>query len=308
MVQVVDAKEFSGKRLDKAVLKICPSLSRSTVYALLRKGRVKVNGKKKKQNYLLKESDHISLFGNMQQEKAPVSQERQKMFSVLYEDDDLLVVSKSPFLASQPGTGVEKKNLIALVKLYMKEKGWTKKVALAHRLDRGTSGCVIVAKHRDAILRLYDLFKEGKVRKIYLALVIGKLEKKEGILTGYLQRVKEHFQHKVLISDKKGEGVRVQLKYKVQKQYEKYALVEVELMTGKLHQIRAQCAYLGHPVVGDRLYGNKEVNKEWREKAGLRRQFLHAWKVSFVHPFSKERMNIEDPLPDDLKKVLSRLK
>ncbi len=298
--------ESDNLRFDKFLRKHLQNAALSFIFKLIREGRAKVNDKKVKQDYRLRDGDVIS-FGisdddykrfRLAKEKAIKSR---KTFDVLYEDEDILIANKPPFLASQPGTGVERNNLVNQIKSYLKNS--KTKPALANRLDRGTSGLVVVGKNRRAILALHDLFKKRQVKKYYLTLVKGILNKKEGTLTSYLKRTTEKFQHKMLVLRRKEEGtVTAEMSYRVLEESKDYSLLEVRIATGKMHQIRAQLASIGHPVVGDPVYGDKKTNEQFRKV--LRRQFLHAYKIRFAHPSANKQIEVTTDLPADLQQTL----
>ena len=261
---------------------------------------------KEKPNYRLKNHDKVTLFLSPEEYEKLTKKEKsisiRKTFEVLYEDNDILIVNKPPMLASQPGTGVEKYNLINQVKIYLKDT--SAKPALAHRLDRGTSGIVIIGKNRQAILSLFNLFKEKKVEKYYLALVTGHIRNKHGTLRSSLKKTTKGFQHRMLVVPKNEEGsVTAETSYKVLEESHLYSLLELHLHTGKMHQIRAQLAHQGNPILGDRIYSDSSAN---RYPAILRRQFLHAIRVRFIHPISKKGIDITAPLPDDLTHILEK--
>lgn len=309
MIQVVIGTKHAGQRADRFLRHHLPQAPLAFIYKGLRQGIFKVNGKKAKEDYRLQDNDvlafHLPEHEYQELTTQTPSAIPKKTFDVLYEDQDLLIVNKPARLASQPGTGVEKHNLIDQVKQYLHEQGSTTKPALGHRLDRGTSGVVVAGKHRQAILALFNLFKEKKVEKYYLALVQGAFQQRQGMLRCYLKRVKEHFQHKMELVDSAEEGaVLAEASYHVAQQTNEFALVEIKLLTGKMHQLRVQLAALGHPIVGDTLYGDTAVNQQF----SLRRQFLHASQISFLHPFTHQQLEITAPLPEDLLKALAQAK
>ena len=289
-----------GQRLDRFLRNLFPNAPLSFLYKSLRTGFIKVNDKKVKPNYRLNSNDIIAL--RLKDEvysditKRDAIPRIKKSFSVLYEDEDLMVVDKPPMLASHPGTGVENNNLVNQVRAYCNSN----KTALANRLDRGTSGIVVVGKNRKALLAMFSLFKEHKLEKYYYALVTGKLVKKKDTMISYLQRIKEKFQHKMLVFDKQREDtILAESSYEVVISNNDYSLVLVKIKTGKMHQIRAQFAHIGHPILGDSLYGD--------DSPLLKRQFLHAFRISFDHPFTKKKIDVSAPLAEDLVKVLNQL-
>lgn len=306
MVTLAIDAESHNLRIDKFLRKHLPNAALSFIFKLIREGRARVNDNKVKQDYRLRTGDILSLDISADDYRKFTVREQnsisaRKTFEVLYEDDDILIVNKPPFLASQPGTGVERNNLVNQIKTYL--KGSKTKPALANRLDRGTSGIVVAGKNRKAILALYDLFKNKEIEKHYLTLAKGTFKKREGTLISFLKRVTDRFQHKMLVLPRKTDGtVTAETTYKVLKESRDYSLLEVKITTGKMHQIRAQLASIGHPVVGDSVYGNKETNKGFERM--LKRQFLHANKIRFEHPFTRKIIAVEAQLPLDLQRAL----
>jgi 23S rRNA pseudouridine955/2504/2580 synthase len=308
MVTLTVPADAQGLRLDRFLRKHLPQASLSFIYKCLRNGVYRINDKKSTPDYRLRTGDVITLFLDEKDYEKLVSKPSydapvKKTFDVLFEDEDIMAVNKPPFLASQPGTGVERQNLINQIKTYLKDHKGTP--ALANRLDRGTSGIVLVGKHRQATLALFHLFKNQEVEKNYVALVKGHFKKKQGILQNHLKKVTEQFQHKMLVLPAPEEGTLfAETVYKVLDESPAYSLLHLELKTGKMHQIRVQLAHEGHPLVGDKVYGDADINKQYLRV--LRRQFLHAYKVTFVHPFTKKLMSVVAPLPEDLQRVLER--
>jgi len=195
---------------------------------------------------------------------------------------------------------------------------------IVHRLDRGTSGLLLVAKGEIEKKRLEEEFKKRRVKKIYLCLVTGKFRQKKGEIRGYIVRERKDYRKRKFVQGR-GESVREKhkrlavSKYKVLKKYyckifEKQeekefnysTLLQIEILTGRTHQIRAQMATIHHPVIGDDLYGGKKM-RQVNQKLGLERQFLHAAKLSFFDPWEKKRVKIVSNLPDDLNRVLNKL-
>lgn len=308
MVEMSIDANSEGVRLDRFLRKKLPQTPLSMIYKSLRKKVYAVNGKKAEPTYRLQKGDKITFFISEQEYALQSKQTKpitiRKNFQVLYEDNDLLIVDKPALLASQPGTGVEQNNLVSQVKSYLKDS--KTRIGLAHRIDRGTSGIVIIGKNRKALLALYGLFKNKKVEKKYVALVVGHLQKKQGIFYSFLKKTNIDFQHRMIVVKKNVEGaVKAETAYRVMAESKKYSLVELALKTGKMHQIRAQLTHDGHPVVGDRVYGNPEINRQYAQL--LRRQFLHAVKISFQHPFTKKKVEIISPLPPDLVRILEKV-
>lgn len=308
MLELTVDQNADGLRLDRFLRKHFPHAPLSLIYKSLRTGVYKINDKKCKPEYRLHAGDNVTLFLSPEDYEKLTKKESaikiKKTFEILYEDEDILIANKPPMLASQPGTGVEQQNLVNQVQSYLHN---TKAhPGLAHRLDRGTSGIVIIGKNRKMLLELHKVFKEQRIKKYYIALVIGHLKQKKGIIKSYLQKTTEGFQHRMLVLDHPEEGtVEAETHYRVLEESALYSLVELELKTGKMHQIRAQLAHLGHPLAGDRVYGDAQTNNKYAQQ--LRRQFLHAIKIQFKHPYTQQELTIVAPLSEDLEQMMKKV-
>tara|TARA_Y100000034_G_C6874481_1_gene399712 strand:- start:247 stop:1164 length:918 start_codon:yes stop_codon:yes gene_type:complete len=297
---------LEGSRLDKFLMNYFPSASLSEIYRWIRTGRIKINRKKKKGDYRLQKKDKLRIFLNDEEIKAYKKKgvAHKKSFTVLYEDEHLLVINKPPFLASQGGIGVKENNLINQVRFYLNHT--QKKIALANRLDLGTSGIVILGKNPEINSKLYEITKDKEIEKKYYALVIGRVKEKKKILKNYIKKTIKRFKHVVVICKKDEMGAKYsETEYEVKAYYTNYTLLELKLKTGRMHQIRVQMAQIGHPVLGDSIYGDKEENKKWSKY--LKRQFLHASMIKFKNPMTKKSLTLEAPLSKDLKKVLGKI-
>lgn len=305
--------------MDKFLRKYFASLPLSTVYKLLRKKTIKVNGKKVDEKYLLQKGDMVEVFlseeslGKIEKESKAKREKNlavvKPRFEVLYEDTDILVVNKPGDVAVHSGTSIGFNTLINQILTYLKYRGEGFKPALAHRLDMQTSGIVLVGKTREALLSLNAQIKERQVQKYYLALSQGILEKKEGTIKVALKRnYRSEKKFKVTKAEHDEDAQDAVTKYMVEKEWKtKFSLLRLQLITGRTHQIRAHLATIHHPIVGDASYGNFTSNREIQKETGLKRQFLHATEMIFIHPITKKKMDIICPLPQDLEKVLEWL-
>lgn len=218
---------------------------------------------------------------------------RKDIPSILYEDNHIIIINKrSSDLVQGDGTGDEP--LDDIVRAYIKEK-YNKPgdvfLGVVHRLDRPVSGCVVYARTSKALSRMSELFRTRDVRKTYWAIVSERPPAEEGILSNYLK--KNEPQNKSYVYDKEVKGSKLaELSYRVLSRSEKYYLIEVDLLTGRHHQIRAQLSAAGCPIKGDLKYGSKRSN----EGGGIS---LHSRRISFVHPVKNEEIKVEAPLPDD---------
>ncbi|MGH8129463.1 MAG: RluA family pseudouridine synthase [Steroidobacteraceae bacterium] len=296
-----------GQRLDNFLLRELAGVPRSRVYRLLRRGEVRVNGKRKKPDYRLRAEDEVRLppvrdfpAGENERRRVPAALLVAVKDSIVHEDARLLVLNKPAGLAVHGGSGLAFGAIEALRALRPDEP-----LELAHRLDRDTSGCLLVTRTRGALRALHALLREGSVEKHYATLVAGRwrLGRKTidaPILThtrqGGERMVRVHRAGKIAVS--------------VFSPFEHFGdlatRMDVAIHTGRTHQIRVHAAFAGHPVAGDEKYGDRECNARLRA-LGLRRMFLHAASVSFAWPDSGETFRIEAPLPVELATVLAEL-
>lgn len=287
MKKVTVNKNDAGQRLDKFLTKYLKNMPQSMLYKSIRKKRIKVNGKKGDIAYKLCEGDVIELYINdeffetAQDENAFMTMDAK--VNVVYEDENILIVDKKPGMIVHEDDGEKVNTLINHIKAYLYKKGEydpesekTFVPSLCNRIDRNTGGMVIAAKTAEALRIMNEKIKNKEIRKFYLCLVSGHLKKKSGELTDYL--VKNTDQNRVYIEkDAKNGGKKIVTRYKVLAENELTSLVEVELITGRTHQIRAHFASIGHPLAGDGKYGTNEFNK----KVGMKYQALYSYKLIF---------------------------
>jgi 23S rRNA pseudouridine1911/1915/1917 synthase len=288
-----------AERVDKYVAGELPALSRSQVQNLIALGLVTVNGNEIKPSQRVGPGDVIGVI-------VPDSPDAQLMperipLRVVYEDDELAVLDKPPGLVVHPAPGHESGTLVnALLARYpdlpMDEDG---RPGIVHRLDKDTSGLILVARSEEVRRNLQSQFKSGEVLKVYLSLVEGKVEPKKGIIDAAIGRDTKNRKRMAVV--RRG-GRPAVTEYRVLEQLEGCSLLELRPRTGRTHQVRVHLAFMGHPVVGDSVYGRR------KQRLGLRRQFLHAHRLGFRHPSSGERMELVSELPADLESVLDRMR
>lgn len=280
-------KNDSNQRLDKFLTKSFPNLPKALMYKYIRIKRIKVNGKRAEISTRLNIGDVVDLYINdeflVQKETVYDFMSASKNISVVYEDENVLLLNKKVGLLCHPDDREYIDTLIGRVKRYMFEKGeWRPDEessftpALVNRIDRNTSGIVICAKTAEALRILNQKMKDRELHKNYLCIVHGKPKKDSDILEGYL--VKDEKKNKVFVSKKEVPGGKIiRTKYKVLGHNKGMSLVEVDLLTGRTHQIRAHMASIGHPLLGDGKYGTNELNK----KTGYKKQCLCSYKLRF---------------------------
>ncbi len=305
----IDANH-AGQRLDNFLLTALKGVPRTHVYRLLRKGEVRVNKGRAKPDYRLETGDVVRLppvrrgesAGQAVTEKAVAAGKFDWLNErILYEDEHLLAMNKPAGLAVHGGSGVS----VGLIEALRALRPQNPYLELAHRLDRGTSGCLLIAKSRAALTRLHDQLRSGEINKYYLALV-------DGAWRGGTRRVEVQLeQHRpkggerhVEVGD---EGKDSASDFSPKEKFSSAALVEVLLHTGRMHQARVHAAHIQHPIAGDDKYGNATFN-EWMKEKGLRRLFLHAARLELAHPVTGRTLRVAAPLPEELEQVLAALR
>ncbi len=284
------SKEFVEKRLD-VFLSECfkKSFSRSQIQELIKKGNVKVNSQNVRPSYKVKEGEIITLD---YQEKNTTLLPFPVKVEILYEDEWFLVVNKPAGLLTHP-TPKEKERTLVNALLYLSKKLSTVdplRLGIVHRLDKDTSGVMVIAKDNFVHLKLREMFSEHNIEREYLALVEGILKIKEGKISLPLAHSKDKFtQIKVSFLKSK----RAVTLYKVLKELEKVSLVLVKPLTGRTHQIRVHFKFLGHPIIGDKKYSDIKA----------KRMCLHARSLGFLHPITNRKMEFKTPIPSDFREV-----
>ena len=293
-------EEAAGQRIDNFLLRLAKGVPKSHVYRILRSGEVRVNKGRIGADYKIRAGDvvrvpPIRIAASATQVATPARE-----FDVVFEDEALIVIDKPSGVAVHGGSGVS----FGVIEQLRRARPQAKLLELAHRLDRETSGLLLVAKKRAALTRLHDMFRDGVVHKRYLALVKGSwrnvLQHVRLPLDKYLTAAGER---RVSVSP---EGKEAHSIVRLVARWQNFSLVEVELKTGRTHQIRVHLAHLGFPLAGDDKYGDFSLNKNL-QKAGLKRMFLHAAKLALPHPLSGEALEFAAPLPADLKEFVVRL-
>jgi len=287
------------RRLDLFVVQVCEGLSRSAAQRLIAEGRVRVNGALAEAGWRLRPGDEVTILLPPQEEGHP--QAEAIPLSILYEDEHLLVVNKPAGMATHPGAGRSTGTLVNALLAHRPEIASVGedplRPGIVHRLDRETSGVLVVAATEAALKALQGQFRRGKVEKRYLALVYGHLSPAQAAIEAPIGRDPIHRQRMAVLP----EGRRARTEYRLLRTLEGCSLLVVHLLTGRTHQVRVHLASIGHPVVGDRVYGPR------RQAIAAPRQFLHAWWLAFDHPVTGARMAFEAPLPADLRRVLEAL-
>lgn len=298
MDNIVVLEQDKGTRLDKFINAQHPELSRSFLQTLIANGNVRVNASARKANYAVKSGDSISVEipapapTTLQAEEIPLD--------VLYEDDALMVVNKPAGMVVHPAAGHWSGTLANAVLAHAPDvvTGNEERPGIVHRLDRDTSGVMVIAKNDAALKELQRQFAGREIKKTYLALVMGLVTSPSGKIDAPLGRDPHDRKRMTILSGgSTREAVTV---FHVLAQSDKYTLLRVEPETGRTHQIRVHLSFLKHPVVADATYGRRKNDLD------LERQFLHAHKITFKHPVSGQERTFTAPLAEDLKRALER--
>jgi len=294
-----------GQRIDNYLLTALKGVPKSHIYRLLRTGQVRVNKGRIKPVYRLKDGDVVRIppvrMGGKDDVGKPGHQLSQRLEqSFLYEDNDLIILNKPSGMAVHGGSGI-KHGVIEILRHSRPELG---DIELVHRLDRETSGCLIISKRREILLLLQLQFKEDRIHKQYLALLKGRWRIGEQVVDAPL--CKNNLQSGERMVRVSPQGKAAITVFQVQELFSDASLMKVKLITGRMHQIRVHAAHIGCPIAGDSKYGDSAFNNIMKAK-GLRRLFLHAASLDFYHPVKQKKMLISAPLSDELVQVLSEL-
>jgi 23S rRNA pseudouridine955/2504/2580 synthase len=297
--------EFAGQRIDNFLMARVKGVPRSHLYRVLRRGEVRVNKGRVKPSYRLQAGDLVRIPPVRQAEalapgRPPAGTLRSLADAVLYEDERLLVLDKPAGLAVHGGSGLS----FGLIEILRLERPDTQ-LELVHRLDRDTSGCLILSKRRSTLRDLHETLRDNAMDKRYLALLAGTLPRAEILVDAPLFKNTLRSGERVVRVDA-AEGKPARTVFRRLRQFGGATLVEVRLLTGRTHQIRVHAAHLGAPVAGDEKYGSDEANRRLRA-LGLKRLFLHAAALTFRAHYMAVPLRIEAPLPAALEAVIRAL-
>ncbi|WBF65298.1 MAG: RluA family pseudouridine synthase [Candidatus Kinetoplastibacterium crithidii] len=290
-----------GQRLDNFLLKILKGVPKSHIYKIIRKGNIKINNKKSKVDYKLLAKDVVSLPNlRLPQANANVTFPKIK-FSIIYEDDNFFVIDKPYGIAVHGGSGILFGVIEQLRACY--KKGTF--LELVHRLDRDTSGLLIVAKKRSCLLEFHRMFRESLCHKRYIALVKGKwLNKRQHIKFPLKKYITKSGERRVVVSP---EGQHAHTIVDLIRHYGDYSLLNIKILSGRTHQIRVHLSHSGFPIIGDSKYGSEEHDLFFIQN-GFKRMFLHAHGLKFLHPSTKEIIELESCMPVECDRILNILK
>ncbi len=301
-------EESAGQRLDNFLIRHLKGVPKTHVYRIIRSGEVRVNKGRASADTRIEKGDVVRLppvrISDKVAEKAarPVPG---REFPLLLEDDALMAIDKPAGVAVHGGSGVS----FGVIEQLRQARPLAKLLELVHRLDRETSGILLVAKKRSALKHVQDQFRERETGKTYLALVQGQWPEKLKVIDSALHKflLPDGERRVRVTSNEDPDGMRSITLVKVAERWDACTLLEVTIKTGRTHQIRVHLASQGHPIAGDDKYGDFEWNKAL-QKQGLKRMFLHAWRLQFTHPATGKRIELKSNLPPELQLYVNHVK
>ena len=288
------------ERIDKYIAKCVPDLSRMMIQKLIEENQILVNRNPVKTSYAIQKGDSITI--TIPEAKETTLKPQDIPLDIVYEDDDILVVNKAKGMVVHPAAGNPEGTLVNAVMAHCKGNlsgiGGELRPGIVHRLDKDTSGLLIVAKNDKAHIQMSKQIQDREVKKIYIALVRGIISENEATINMPIGRSMQD-RKKMAVTKKGKEAI---THFQVLERFDKYTLLKVKIDTGRTHQIRVHMAEIGHPVVGDMLYSNG------KNEFGVEGQMLHATSLDFKHPVTQKPLHLEAPLPEYFEEVLKQLK
>ena len=302
---VTIAEEEAGQRIDNFLLRVCKGVPKSHIYRILRSGEVRVNKGRIDQMYRLGEGDVVRIPPIRLAEKASPQAAPGAEFAIVFEDSHLLVIDKPAGVAVHGGSGVS----YGVIEQLRAARPEAKFLELVHRLDRETSGLLLIAKKRTALTNLHAQMRDGLTDKRYLTAVYGDwVNKRQHVKLPLHKFTTPDGERRVVVQSGGQEAHTV---FNLKRKWQDFALLEAELKTGRTHQIRVHLASSGFPILGDEKYGdfalNKRLQKAGEDRGALRRMFLHAWQITFTHPDTGKPLSLRAPLPAECEKFLVSL-
>jgi 23S rRNA pseudouridine1911/1915/1917 synthase len=301
-------KSLPNERLDKFLCEKFPAASRGTLQRLIEEGHIRINGKIVKPTHSPRAGEKVEI--HWPEAKPAEAQPEKIPLDILFEDKSLLVVNKPAGLVVHPAAGHEEHTLVNALLHHCKGSlsgiGGVARPGIVHRLDKETSGCLVVAKNDETHIALSKQFASREVKKIYNAIVCGELARKSGEIHAPIARHPTHRKRMAALNDDSGRAAHTS--YKILERLKSATLVEAQIHTGRTHQIRVHFQFISHPLVGDDTYGARQ-NARLKELTNYAapRVMLHARELSFIHPRTEKLMKFEAPLPKDFKDVLKFL-
>lgn len=290
-----------GQRIDNLLIKILKGVPKSHIYRIIRSGEVRINKMRCEANHKVNLNDEIRIppirISNTNQENKTIPP---ATFPIIFEDEYFLIINKPSGIACHGGSGVA----FGVIE-QLRQNNSHKFLELAHRLDKETSGILILAKKRLALVSIQDMMRNNQITKEYYALTLGRwVDDKRNLKAPIYKYINKDGERRVKIDRKN--GVFAHTIFSVIKKFTQYTLINADLQTGKTHQIRIHCQHLGYPIAGDEKYGDFELNRQL-QKSGLKRMFLHAHHMRFTHPLTGQTCEINCPLPPELSSFLEKI-
>lgn len=299
MKNVIVNENDKGKRLDIYIAENFNELSRTMIKKLIESNNVLVNDKSEKVSYKVQANDNISI--DVPEAKETKLKAQEIPLDIIYEDSDIIVVNKPKGMVVHPANGNPDGTLVNAILSICKNSlsgiGGELRPGIVHRLDKDTSGLIIVAKNDKAHINMSEQIKERNVKKTYIALVRGNVPEEEATINMPIGRSTKDRKKMAVTKN----GKQAITHFKVLKRYSKYTLLEIKIETGRTHQIRVHMAEIGYPVVGDAVYSNG------KNEFGIEGQMLHAYKLEFRHPITNKHMELTAPLPQYFEEILKKL-
>ncbi|MBS1340030.1 MAG: RluA family pseudouridine synthase [Clostridia bacterium] len=299
MKNVIVNENDKGKRLDIYIAENFNELSRTMIKKLIESNNILVNDKSEKVSYKVQANDNISI--DVPEAKETKLKAQEIPLDIIYEDSDIIVVNKPKGMVVHPANGNPDGTLVNAILSICKNSlsgiGGELRPGIVHRLDKDTSGLIIVAKNDKAHINMSEQIKERNVKKTYIALVRGNVPEEKATINMPIGRSTKDRKKMAVTKN----GKQAITHFKVLKRYSKYTLLEIKIETGRTHQIRVHMAEIGYPVVGDAVYSNG------KNEFGIEGQMLHAYKLEFMHPITNKHMELTAPLPQYFEEILKKL-
>lgn len=304
VTHVVISEEEQGQRLDNYLVRVCKGVPKSHLYRILRSGEVRVNSKRVDATYRLVAGDTLRIppirVAERQQNEVEDAAKERVDLPIIYEDDAMLVIDKPEGIAVHGGSGVS----FGVIEALRRQRPQAKFLELAHRLDRETSGVLLVGKKRLALTALHDMFREhgAGADKRYLVLVKGRwMNLTQHVKLPLHKYLTDSGERRVSVN---AEGKPSHTVFRLLARWPEMSLLEAQLKTGRTHQIRVHLAHLGFPILGDEKYGDFALNKRLKPE-GLKRMGLHAWRMAFRHPLTASPLECVAPMPEGLRRYIA---
>ncbi len=306
-IELIVEEEQQGQRIDKTVATLLPEYSRSRLNRWLKEGRILINGKTCQSKDKVKCGDILQVKPAL--DETEIDDKPQDIpLNIIFEDDDIIVINKPCGLVVHPGAGNQSNTLLNALLHHHPSLNTLPRAGIIHRIDKDTTGLLIIAKSLNAHHKLTQMMQEKLIKRRYLALVNGLIIAGNTIHTYMARSIKNRLKMAVSISGK--EAI---THYRVKTKFNNHSLLDVELETGRTHQIRVHMAHIGHPIVGDQLYGKRNYLPKNAQESLInqlqqfKHQALHAYELSLAHPISNEPLSFKAPIPEDFNSLLSSL-